>query len=73
MIPMSLKQRIALAIKGKQNASAQGVSPAPFPTQPLNAPITAPYSNASTKPLYATAEKQLNPGFFKLKKKFSKF
>lgn len=72
MIPMSLKQRIALAIKAKQSAASKG-NPMPYQqSQPLSMPSTMSMP-APSKPIFAQGEKSLNPGFFKLKKKLSKF
>lgn len=70
---MSLKQRIALAIKAKQNAAQQG-NPMPYQqTQPLSMPSTMAMPSPS-KPIFAQGEKSLNgSNFFKLKKKLSKF
>lgn len=71
-IPMSLKQRIALAIKAKQTAASQG-NPMPYQqSQPLSTPSTMTIPSP-VKPVFAAGEKSLNPGFFKLKKKLAKF
>lgn len=72
-IPMSLKQRIALAIKGKQKAAEQG-NPMPYTanSQPLGSPSTMSIPKP-TKPIFGAGEKSLNPGFFKIKKKLAKF
>lgn len=70
---MSLKQRIALAIKGKQKAAEQG-NPMPYSanSQSLGAPSTMAIPKAD-KPLFGQAEKSLSSPFLKLKKKFGKF
>lgn len=70
---MSLKQRIALVIKGKQKAAEQG-NPMPYQAnqQPLGVPSTMSMPKPA-KPLYGQAEKSLSSPFLKLKKKFGKF
>ncbi len=72
MIPMSLKQRIALAIKGKQKAAEQGNPMSYGNSQPLGAPSTMTIPKPD-KPIFAQAEKTLSSPFLKLKKKFGKF
>jgi len=71
MAPMSLKQRIMLAIKAKQKAAEQG-NPIPYQqTQPLSSTSTMTMPKVS-KAIFAQGERSLDPKFFKLKKKLSK-